>query len=330
MTDTLTHSPELLESAADLLRQSRRIAVMAHVNPDADALGSVLGLTLGLRALGMDVRPALSDPVPVYAVFLEGSLEIATEIPADIDAIVCLDSAGIDRVGRLYDEHRDRFDRLPILNLDHHRTNPLYGTVNYVDPVASSTSEVIFRLLCLMDAPIQPATATALLFGIYGDTGSFRNGATTPGSLETAAALLRAGADVQTISFRLFEWMTFAAAQLWGKIVSTVELDRARHIVFAYMTQEMLRETGAAVDEAEGVAEYLRGIEEAETVVLLKENPDGTMRVSFRSRPAIDVASIASRLGGGGHRQAAGCTVAGPVPAAQSTILEAYDALNPL
>lgn len=330
MSNAATRVSDTLEAATRFVTEAGRIAITAHVNPDADAIGSVLGLTLGLRSRGKEALPTLSDPVPAYAGFLDGAPRIETSLPTDIDAIICLDTAGIDRVGSLYEDHPERFAGVPVLNLDHHRTNPLFGTVNYVDPAASSTAELVYRLLYSLGATISPAMATALLFGIYGDTGSFRNGATNPGGLETAAALVRAGADVQRIAFQLFECMTFAAAQLWGQIVSGVELDRTRHIVFAAMTQAMLRSTGAMVDEAEGVAEYLRGIEEAETVVLFKENPDGSMRVSFRSRPAIDVAAIAARFGGGGHRQAAGCTVPGPVAVARAAILEAYDALYPL
>jgi phosphoesterase RecJ-like protein len=197
--------------------------------------------------------------------------------------------------------------------------------VNYVDGHASSTSELSFRLLGELDAPIGADTATALLFGIVGDTGSFRNGATTPGSLETASRLVALGADTQRIAFQLFECKTFAAARLWGRIVSTIKLDRERRIVFAVMTQQMLREESASVDEAEGVAEYLRGVAEAEVVLLLKETDQGEMRISMRSRPGVDVSAIAMAFGGGGHRQAAGCTIPGPPDAAAAALVAAYD-----
>jgi bifunctional oligoribonuclease and PAP phosphatase NrnA len=319
-----------LEAAAELLLEADRIVVIAHVNPDADAIGSVLGLTQGLRAMGKDAVGVLSDPVPDYARFLTGSEDIWSELPAaGVDLIVSADAADIARLGRLYEDNPDRFAATPMLNIDHHRTNPLFGTVNHVDPHASSTSELVYRLLVTLDAPIAPDTATALLFGISGDTGSFQNGATTPGALQTAAQLVALGADNQKVAFQLFESKRFAGARLWGRIMSGIELDPERHIVFGCLSQAMLQEEGASVDETEGVAEYLRGVQEATVVVLMKETPEGEMRISMRSRPEVDVSAIAIALHGGGHRQAAGCTVPGPRECAKALIIETFDRLNP-
>jgi phosphoesterase RecJ-like protein len=141
--------------------------------------------------------------------------------------------------------------------------------------------------------------------------------------------LLELGAETQQIAFHLFESKTFAAARLWGRVVGGIELDRQRQIVFAYMSQAMLHAEGATVDEAEGIAEYLRGVEEAEVVMLLKETEEGEMRISMRSRPNVDVSAIATALGGGGHRQAAGCTVDGPYEHAKATLIETYDTFHP-
>jgi phosphoesterase RecJ-like protein len=326
VSEVATGAAHTLSDASALIRGAQRPVVMAHVNPDADAIGSVLGLVDGFRALGKEAIGVLEDPVPEYAGFLAGAGDIRSSLDGlQPDLLVLADSAGIDRVGALYSDNLALFERLPVLNIDHHRTNPLFGTVNYVDPVASSTSELSYRLLTDLGAPIAPDTATALLFGIEGDTGSFRNGATTPGALSTAAALLALGADTQRVAFQLFERKTFAAARLWGRIISTIELDRGRQIVFATMTQAMVRAEGASVDETEGVAEYLRGVEEAEVVMLLKETEDGEIRVSMRSRPAVDVSAIATSLGGGGHRQAAGCTLPGPPGRAKMLLVETFD-----
>jgi phosphoesterase RecJ-like protein len=328
---TQTADPEAgyLTAAAEMLRSAKRIAVMAHLNPDADAIGSTLGLTLGLRALGKQVTPVLSDPVPEYALFLEGAAAIGSALPPEdsVDLLVCLDAAGVDRVGRVYEENPERFERQPVLNVDHHRTNPLFGTSYWVDPGASSTSEMVFRLLSGLGGHIEAAAANALLFGITGDTGSFQNGATTPGSLIVAGELVKLGANSQQIAYFLFERKRFAAARLWGKMIAGVELDPERKIVFCFMTQQMLLDAGASVDETEGVAEYLRGVEEAEVVMLLKEEPDGSVRVSMRSRPTVDVSAIASELGGGGHRQAAGCTLPGPMGEARRLLVATFDAL---
>jgi phosphoesterase RecJ-like protein len=166
------------------------------------------------------------------------------------------------------------------------------------------------------------------MFGVVGDTGSFQNGATTPGSLETAAELLRLGADRHRVAYYLFECKSFPAARLWGRVLSTIELDRRRSIVFACLSQEMLAQEGATVDETEGIAEWLRGVDEAEVVMLLKETVAGTIRVSMRSGPAIDVSTIATVLGGGGHRQAAGCTLDGTFADAKAALTQTFDRFN--
>lgn len=325
---TQEHPVPHFREAVDLLRGANRLAVMAHVNPDADAIGTTLGLALGLQRLGKDAVPALSDPVPRYAQFLPGADQIVSSLPnGRFDVLICADAADLARVGSLYLDDPAHFNGTPILNIDHHRTNPLFGTVNFVDPAASSSSEHAFRLLTALEAPIDSGAATALLFGIVGDTGSFQNGATTPSALETAARLVRLGADNQQVAFQLFEWKTFGAARLFGRILADIDLDWRRRIVFAYMSQQMLIEEGATADETEGVAEYLRGIEEAEVVMLMKETPEGEIRVSMRSRPGIDVAAIASALGGGGHRQAAGCTLPGPCASARAALTAEFDRL---
>lgn len=329
--ETAEHSlGQSIEMAVRLLEGARRVAVTSHVNPDADAIGSSLGLALGLRAMGKDAIVVLGEAVPEYARFLAGTDTIVSDFPeGPFDVYVFADAAGIDRVGDLYARDPGRFETAPIVNLDHHRTNPLFGTANCVDPGASSTSEMSFRLLQALKAPIEPDTASVLLFGIVGDTGSFRNGATTPGALRVAAELVALGGDIQRIAYQLFEYKTFAAARLWGRVVSTSDLDTERHMVFACLSQELFAEEGASPDEAEGIVEFLRGIHESRVVVLLKENAEGDIRVSMRSLPDIDVSAIASALGGGGHRQAAGCTLSGPFDAARREIIGAYDRLYP-
>ncbi len=319
-----------LQEAAGLLRDARRIAVISHIEPDADAVGSTLGLAGGLRQLGKEVTTAFSDPIPPYAEFLAGAGDVVLQWPEGrFDVYVFADAADIARVGRLYTDNRERFADTPVINMDHHRTNPGYGTVNLVVPDASSTSELSFRVLKEMDAPIDAGTATALLFGIMGDTGSFRNGATTAGSFEAAADLFRHGADVQRIAYEQFERKRFDAARLFGDVLDTIRLDHERRIVSAWLSQEMMRATGATLDEIEGTAAYLRGIEEADVVMFLKETEEDEVKVSLRSKPGIDVSAIASALGGGGHTQAAGATLPGPRERAYDLLIETYDRLNP-
>lgn len=319
-----------LQEVAGVLRDATRIAIVSHIEPDADAVGSILGLAGGLRQQGKEVSTVLSDPIPPYAEFLAGAPDVLYGWPEGrFDVYVFADAADITRVGRVYTGDPGRFAGTPMINMDHHRTNPGYGTVNLVVPDASSTSELSFRVLREMDAPIDAGTATALLFGIMGDTGSFRNGATTASSFAVASELFNHGADVQRIAYEQFERKRFDAARLFGDVLDTIKLDRDRRIVSAWLSQEMMRATGATIDEIEGTAAYLRGIEESDVVMFLKETEDGQVKVSLRSKPGIDVSAIASTLGGGGHRQAAGATLPGPRDRAYDLLIETYDQLNP-
>ncbi|MGH2447662.1 MAG: DHH family phosphoesterase, partial [Chloroflexota bacterium] len=237
MTEVIEPAAELV-AAAELLRGAHRIAILSHVNPDADAIGSTLGLTGALESMGKEVTPALADEVPVYARFLEGADRVVSSLPPDahFDVLLIADAADIQRIGALYEANPVLFQTTPILNLDHHGTNPLYGKVNYVVPSASSSSELSFNLLSCLGAPIGRAVATSLLFGIFGDTGAFQNGATTPSSMDTAASLIRDGADNQKIAFQLFERKTFEGAKLWGMVIAGITLDKDRRIVFGYMS----------------------------------------------------------------------------------------------
>jgi phosphoesterase RecJ-like protein len=318
-----------LKAAADLLRRKRTIAIFSHVNPDGDSIGVGIGLRRGLMALEKNVVFAISDPVPEILRYLPDVTEIKHEIPRlPYDLILVADCGDIDRVGRLYNEYRDIFDSVPILNLDHHDSNTGFGLVNYVDIRAASSSELAFQLLDELGATIDPGAATSLLTGIINDTGSFQHSSTDANVLMIASELRKRGADLELAAFEMFRAKPLSTAKLWGLILSTLHLDAEREIVWAYMTPDMAPKAGAATDESEGLVDYMSGIREAKVAAFLKEKEPGNVRVSLRSH-GIDVAQICGAFGGGGHLRAAGCTIHGTIAEAEGMIGRVFDELYP-
>src|SRR5581483_5175280 len=198
MTEPQAMTGEELEAAANLIRESNRIAIFSHVNPDGDSIGVGLGLKRGLESLGKEAHFVISDPVPEVFEYLPGIETVRDELPAGgFDLMLVADCGDIHRVGRIYHDNEERFLATKILNLDHHDSNTLFGNVNYVNVDAASSSELAFRLLDLLKAEIDGETATSLLTGIINDTGSFQHSNTDADVLQIASELRRRGADLE-------------------------------------------------------------------------------------------------------------------------------------
>jgi phosphoesterase RecJ-like protein len=316
-----------VEDATEIIRRSHTIAIFSHVNPDGDSVGVGLGLWRGLRSLGYDVVFAISDPVPEVLQYLPDVETIQFSLPdKPYDLLLVADCGDVARVGRLYEENLKLFESLPILNLDHHDSNTCFGTANFVDHTAASSSELAFRLLERLGAKIDARTATDLLTGIINDTGSFQHSNTDGRVLHIASELRNRGGDLERAAFEMFRAKPFSTAKLWGIILSTLELDEERAIVWAFMSPEMAKASGARSDESEGVVDYMSGIQGATIAAFLKEREPGTIRVSLRSH-GFDVSQICRSFGGGGHIQAAGCTINATLPEAKQRLIEVYDEL---
>lgn len=318
---------DTVQAAAALVRRSHSIAIFSHVNPDGDSIGVGLGLQRGLRSAGHETCFAISDPLPQIFEYLPDVDTIQHSLPdRDFDLFLVADCGDIQRVGRLYEENERRFRRTPILNLDHHDSNTMFGMVNYVDITAASSSELAFNLLEELKVAIDGATATSFLTGIINDTGSFQHSNTDARVLQIASSLRHYGGDLEQSAFEMFRAKPLSTAKLWGLVLATLRLDEERGIVWAHMTPAMAREAGAATDESEGVVDYMSGIREATIAAFLKEREPGIVRVSLRSH-GLDVSQICSTFGGGGHIRAAGCTIHGTLREAEQQISQVFDEL---
>jgi len=303
--------------AAGVLARHGEVTVLCHIRPDADALGSATGLARALRAAGVTVHLSF-DPgvVPPSLGAIPGTDRVVplAEVPAHAGLVVALDCASPDRVGD--------WDRLAeaaseVLVVDHHRSNPGFGSHLLLDPDAASTASLVLALLDAGGYPVDPEIATSLYAGLVTDTGSFRWGGAE--AHRTAGRLLAAGAETTSLTYSLLDAHPFGWIRLKGELLRTARLEEeaagGRGAVWLAVPRPFT-ET-ADEQDVESLVSSLRGVREACVVVLLKEYSPGEWSISLRSREAgpgaepLDVGVIASALGGGGHPAAAGCTVRG-------------------
>lgn len=292
------------------LTPARKILVLTHANPDADAVASNLSLTDILSRSGHVVTPALAEQVvPGSLQYIPGIQYLVPALEVDItgiDLLLIVDCADLMRLGPIYELHPDWFGgAIPIVNIDHHVTNSRYGMANLVDPAAAATCEVISLMFLELGLEISADVATSLLSGIYGDTLGLRTASTTSRTVRVTADLLDRGAELGLIVDSLFRMKPFSTLKLWALVLERTEMMDG--IIWTEITPEMLAASGAANSEGEGVINFLAGTKGAKVAILFYLQPDG-WRVSLRSvAEDVDVAELARLYDGGGHSRAAGC-----------------------
>jgi len=302
----VTAAVELLAAAA---AAGSTVVLSGHVQPDADALGSTLALAEGLRRRGARVVATFPEPfvLPESLGWLPGADRLVHPgtVPADVDLFVGLDAASPGRLGRLAGLLESAGRSIVV---DHHASNPGFGEVRVVHPHAAATVVLVADLLEGLGVELDEQLATCLYAGLAADTGSFRFGNTAPGTHELAARLLRTGIDHAAISQRLFDTAPFGWLGLLSAVTgrAVLEPDVGAGLVLTWSTAAEAREHGLAPDQLEALVDVVRATAEADVAAVLKGADDGSWVVSMRSRGATDLARVAIRLGGGGHRAAAG------------------------
>lgn len=311
------------------LAAARRVLLLTHINPDGDAIGSLLGAAHALRDSGREPICLLASPPPSYCSALPGAewlavYERGSAMPA-ADLTWMLDTATPQRVGAIAEEHGAELLARPLMITDHHATNEGGGLVNLIDPSAASNADLLFRLLRAMGLPVSPAAATCLYLGTVTDTQSFQLSSTRPQTLETAAAILQAGADLRAVIDAVYFSVPESTVRLTALVLSGMQ--REGGLLWATMTQAQQQATGAEDEAADDTVMRMQRVEGMRALVLFKERPDGSTKLSLRSLPGIDVSTIAKRWGGGGHKQAAGANLAMSPAEAQAAVLPQLRAL---
>jgi phosphoesterase RecJ-like protein len=301
---------EELARAAKVLDRASSVALGCHVNPDPDALGSMLGLAGYLAAHGTEVvcswgnRP-LERPRWLNELGGDRWIVEAEDFPAEPAVMVSLDTASADRLGVLAGNMERAGEAIVI---DHHRTNPGFGSILVLDPAASSTAELVFRLLERMGGQIPDAAAACLYAGVVTDTGRFQYEATTPDTLHVAAELRKHRFDHARLAQLLFGDSSLGSIRVSGVAVERAVLVPGSNLLWTYVLQADLERAGIGMGETDDLIDAIRSAREADVSCVIKQQRDGLFKVSLRSKGATDVGSVAQGFGGGGHRLAAGYT----------------------
>lgn len=324
-----TAAAGVLRSAKNRLARAERIVLTTHVQPDGDGIGSEAALARFLRARGKDVTILNPHPTARRFRFLEPDppivpygLEVAERALEAADLLVVMDISVPERLGRL----EPLVERIApdTLIIDHHTGPPRISGIDLRDVEAAATAEIVYRLLTAWaEDEITPEIATALYSAIAYDTGGFRYANTTARTHEIAADLHRRGADIVTANRWIFESLSRGRVRLTARVLSSFSLEADGRVAWASISRSQLEESGAAVEDVEGLVESLRAIEGVEVAILLKEVHDRATKVSLRSIPAADVQSFAARFGGGGHKNASGIYIEEPLDQAARRIVAA-------
>jgi phosphoesterase RecJ-like protein len=296
-----------LARAAQAVAGAGSVALACHVNPDGDALGSMLGLLHVLRAADRDVVASFPPPFTVAPHYRDlPGLDLLTkpaDFPAEPDVMVTFDCGSFGRLGDLEPSAKAARE---LVVLDHHVSNTRYGTINVIDPGAAASGVLVRRLVQVLGLPLTNDAAVALYAALVCDTGRFQYDTTTPSVFELACELVTFDVPVSRLSRQLFEEHRFAYLKLLGEALDDAQLDIDRRFVWTVVTQDMLTRHDVTLEEVEGLIDIVRRTSEAEVTCVLKEEADGSVRVSLRSLGDVDVRAIAADNGGGGHRYAAG------------------------
>jgi phosphoesterase RecJ-like protein len=305
------------------LREHQKFAVLSHVRPDGDALGSQLALALSLQELGKTVRLWNEDGMLEKYSFLPRA-ELLTKPPSakeDVDLAIALDTAIETRLGTALDGIGAK--KLTV-NIDHHPSNPGYGNLVYVDPVSPATGQILFELIKDQNLPLTPEIAENLYVAISTDTGSFQYPNTTARTFEIAAELIRVGVDVGRVSQLLYENYPRRRIDLLRELLGTMRFEGNGKVASFSLSLTMAKRLGVLPEDNEGLIDHLRAIHGVIVAVFFEELPDGKVRVSMRSKSEkADVCAICTKFGGGGHTLAAGARVRGTLVEVEQKVLEA-------
>lgn len=323
--------PETIDRAAKVLVEAEEVTLVCHVNPDADAIGSMLGLANHLAGRGVKVvaaAPNRIEDMPRWVEALPGRelLVAPGKLPKSPKVVVTLDAADLGRLDGL--THLIEKAETSIC-IDHHRTNPGFATINVIDPDASSTAELVYRVIQRMGDEPDADAAACLYAGLVTDTGRFQYESATPEVLRLAADIRERSFDHARLAQVLYADGSVAYLKLLAVVLGRVQHVPEANLVWTYVTRKDLDEAKVPIQETDDLIDIVRLARDADVASVLKEQYDGGFKVSMRSRGDTDVAAVAEAFGGGGHRLAAGYTAKGSLEEASGALIEALIQVNP-
>jgi len=306
---------ENIQAFGNLVERADRVLIISHIRPDGDAVGSLIGLGLILEELGKEVNLVLEDGVPKVFHHLTGFDRVFKKAIGVYDLVIAVDCSDIDRIGSVLDEYGE-----PDVNIDHHPTNTHFGSLNLVREDAVATVELIYDLALALSYPLNLPIAEALLTGLLTDSLGFRTSNSSPRTLRIAAELQEQGADLQTLYRKAMLEKSYEAIRYWGKGLGRIQ--REGGLAWTSLSLEDRVEAKYPGRDDADLVNVLTRIRDVDISVVFVEQKNGTVKVSWRSRPGFDVSLIATQFGGGGHKPAAGADIHGSLEQIQTDVLE--------
>ena len=312
------NSDPVLPRIVDAIRTRRRFVLSSHSRPDGDSIGSQLAMAYALRMLGKQAVVINRDPAPGPIMAFPGVPEIvvADQVDGEFDAAIIMECSDLLRPGV------SGLDRFFLINIDHHPGNTGYGALNWFDPSAAACGEMVFDLVRALGVPLSLEIATHVYLAILTDTGSFRYSGISPRTFEICKETLEAGVDPVQVARSVYDSNNMGRLKLFGAVLSAMRIDSSGRIAMVYVDHAMARAAGGSYEDTEGLVNLPLTVKEIEAVVFFKQEEADEYRVSLRSKGDIDIGAVAKHFGGGGHKNAAGCTVRGAVDDLQRQLVE--------
>ena len=313
-----TKGPTTLQEIVDAIGARRRFVVSSHSRPDGDSIGSSVSMALALRALGKEARVVHKDRAPAPLLGFPGvsGIEIADRAGDDFEAGIIMECGELARTGVAGLEGRF------LINIDHHPGNAGFGQINWFDSSAAACGEMVFDLIRALDVPLSVEIATHIYLAVLTDTGSFHYSSISPRTFDICRLTLEAGVDPVEVAHTVYNSNNIGRLRLFGCVLNAMRTDHSGRIAILHLDHEMAREAGGTYDDTEGLINEPLTVKEIQAVVFFKQIEGDEYRVSMRSKGDVDIGAVARELGGGGHKNAAGCTVTGPIDALQQTLVK--------
>ncbi len=300
-----------LKKFCEGLKKQKSFLLASHVNPEGDAIGSIIAVESILKRLGKKAQIVCEDTFPerLHCLRYEGKWNLYKDVRdknLEFDALVVADCPTLERIGKVKDLlHPDT----AIFNIDHHISNTEFGTYNYVKPQAAACGEVIYEIMQELNMPVTQDEARALYVSLSTDTGSFKYSNTSVKAHNIAAELIKTGIDIDRINEELYATYSLNKIQLYSRLLAKVETAFSGQVAWVTMNRNDLKESGGTYEDTEGFIDFLKYLKEVKVAFFISEMSDGETKVSFRSKENYDVNQVATAFGGGGHKKASGATI---------------------
>ncbi len=311
-----------IQQIVDAIHSRQRFVISSHSRPDGDSIGSQLAMAFALRALGKEATVVNADAAAAPLMAFPGvpDIRIAPKVEGEFDAAIIMECGDLPRTGVA------GLDRFFVINVDHHPGNTAYGQINWFDPSAAACSEacseMVFDVVRALGVPLSREIATHIYLAILTDTGSFHFSGISPRTFDICRVLVEAGVDSGDRRTHRVRQHSMGRLRLFAAVLSAMRIDATGRIAVLYLDHQMANAAGGTYEETEGLINQPLTVKEIQAVVFFKQEAGDEYRVSLRSKGNVDIGAVAKTFGGGGHKNAAGCTATGPIDALRTTFVE--------